>query len=133
MDKRKAKRTASGLAAGLLVQHGEQLARTFGTPNDRDRVRASFVELTAELYARAGRDHAEPPNPNQVALFEEPVPREVRTPVRNPCCGDTGYADYAAVPCPNPTCTAVTRVMIAAGMSVSETDRHRLENEEAGR
>jgi hypothetical protein len=112
MDKRKAKRTASGLAAGLLVQHGEQLARTFGTPNDRDRVRASFVELTAELHARAGRDH---------------------TPVRNPCCGDTGYADYAAVPCPNPTCTAVTRVMIAAGMSVSETDRHRLENEEAGR
>lgn len=24
----------------------------------------------------------------------------------SPCCNGTGFADYAAVPCPNPTCTA---------------------------
>jgi hypothetical protein len=27
----------------------------------------------------------------------------------NPCCNGTGYADFAAVPCPNPRCTAPPR------------------------
>lgn len=73
MDRRRAKRVASGLAATLLREHGEHLARTFGTPDDRDRVRASFAELVAELQTRSGRVPDGAPDPNQVPLFEAPT------------------------------------------------------------
>lgn len=126
MDKRRAKRVATGMVATLLDEHRERLARVFGTPDDRDRVRTGLAELAAELHTRSGRTPGEAPDPNQVALFEAPVLAP-----RNACCGDTGYADYAAVPCPNPQCTAVTRIMIDAGMPVNDRDRERLNNEEA--
>lgn len=105
MNRRQAKRVATGLVADLVEQHGERLARTYGTPDDRDRMRACLQELGQEMRVRSGRTPLPGPDPHQVALFERP------TVVPNQCCDDTGYADYAAVLCPNPRCTAVARVI----------------------
>lgn len=73
MNRRKAKRIAAGLTADLVTRYGEQLARAYGTPDDRERVRASLVEISAELRHRAGRTPDPVPDPNQVALFEPTV------------------------------------------------------------
>lgn len=44
----------------------------------------------------------------------------------NPCCNDTGFADYAAVPCPNPQCTAVLRAGEMLPQVVADAEAERL-------
>lgn len=105
MNRRQAKRIAAGLVAELAEQHAGRLVQGYGAPDDRERLRTGLGELVIELRARAGRTPPPAPDPNQVPLFDTPVV------VVNACCDDTGYADYAAVPCPDPKCTAVPRVI----------------------
>ena len=104
MNRRQAKRIAAGQVADLVEQHAGRLAHGYGSADDRERMRTSLTELVTEMRARSGRTPPPAPDPNQVPLFD-PTPATA-----NPCCNDTGYADYAAVPCPNPRCTAVDRI-----------------------
>lgn len=107
MNRREAQRIASGLVADLAWQHEERLVRAHGqSPDDRSRLRAALAQIQQEMSrraARAGEDHA--PDPDQVELFAPP-----QRPA-NPCCEDTGYSANAAIPCENPQCTAVARVI----------------------
>lgn len=109
MNQREAQRIAACALAALGWQYEEQIARRYGqTPQDRSRLRTAMLRLEDELNRRgAGPGTQDEPDPNQVELFE--APPSIIT--RNPCCDDTGYSAIAAIPCENPRCTAVPRIL----------------------
>lgn len=80
-----------------------------------DQMLEAHVDNIIKFIASVMRSHHEAfgtwpaPNRVQAVLVLLGVPCPDVTPGANPCCDDTGYADYAAVPCPEPSCTAVTR------------------------
>lgn len=122
MNQREAKRRASAELATVAQEMASAAQRGYGTA-DGHRMSKAFTEFAEELSARGAREHGEaghPADPDQLPLL------------RNPCCDDTGFADYASVPCPNPTCTAVLRNMVEAGQAISDQAQRLLESESHG-
>lgn len=106
------------MLASRAHEEAETAFRGFDAADGR-RIAHALNELAEELARRGSGDPGvtREDDPNQLPL------------VRNPCCDDTGFADYAAVPCPNPKCTAVLRNLVEAGESISEQAQRLLDNE----
>lgn len=120
MNKREAKRRAARLLADVARREAVTAFRGFDAADARRLIEA-VGELADELERRGSGEqgHTDEPDPAQLSLM------------RNPCCDDTGFADYAAVPCPNPTCTAVLRQLRAAGQPISDEGQRLLSIEDA--
>jgi hypothetical protein len=119
MNRREAKRRAAGLLSDAAYNMAHSASRGLGAA-DAARMANAFGELGDELRVRGAGDRgreATPPDPDQLPLL------------RNPCCDDTGFADYAATPCPNPRCTAVLRRMVESGQSISDEAQRLLDSE----
>lgn len=118
MNKREAKRRAAQLLADRARSEVVIAFRGFDAADARRMIDA-MNELATELDRRGAGDpgSTHPDDPDQLPLM------------RNPCCDDTGYADYASTPCPNPKCTAVLRRLVEAGQPISVEARSLIDNE----
>ena len=118
MNKREAKRRATRILADVARREAVTAFRGYDAA-DAQRLIEALGSLADELERRGSGEqgHTEQPDPDQLSL------------IRNPCCDDTGFADYAAVPCPNPQCTAVLRNLVDAGQQISEEGQRLLASE----
>lgn len=86
-----------------------------------DPVLEAHVDNVIEFIASVIRSHHKvfgtwpAPSRIQAMLVLLGVPCPDVTAGANPCCDDTGLADYATTPCRNPSCTAVTRRITERG------------------
>lgn len=72
MDKRNARRLASGMLAAAARRLGAETKDMGYAPRDRTRIEQSFEALAEEMDGRAGIVGPPAQDPDQIPLFDQP-------------------------------------------------------------